>query len=279
MSKEKVTYITYNEGVDAKHLHLGNLVHDYNHPIYLEPYVEKAYADVSELPPSWVRSATLQDYALTLGSTSSDGTKPRYQIAAAAKATKLEIKDPNKFFNEVTLKSEKATKWLASRLSAAEELKQLKPQIWILTGLILMTHATWTSLSSDQTFTPGQQAPFNPSGVSAIRRLSVSEDVKPAFGFRANAEEHHVSGSVIHETGKYPGTRAWAAQWQLVDVEVRSGKAQDGAANQIKLRDGAKVAVVELQSGSYADGSKLQAAEDSNDELWDALLDKAEDYV
>jgi hypothetical protein len=45
MSKEKVTYITYNEGVDAKHLHLGNLVHDYNHPIYLEPYVEKAYAE------------------------------------------------------------------------------------------------------------------------------------------------------------------------------------------------------------------------------------------
>jgi len=45
MSKEKVTYITYDHGIDAKHLHLGNLVHDFKHPKDYEPYVEKAYTE------------------------------------------------------------------------------------------------------------------------------------------------------------------------------------------------------------------------------------------
>jgi hypothetical protein len=43
MSKEKVTYVTYNEGLEAKHLRLGNLVHDYRNPNSLDPHVEKAY--------------------------------------------------------------------------------------------------------------------------------------------------------------------------------------------------------------------------------------------
>jgi hypothetical protein len=38
-------YYTYNSGVEAKHLHLGNLVHDYKNPNDLEPYIEKAYTE------------------------------------------------------------------------------------------------------------------------------------------------------------------------------------------------------------------------------------------
>lgn len=45
MSAEKVTYITYNEGLDAKRLHLGNLVHDFNHPKLYEPHVEKSFVE------------------------------------------------------------------------------------------------------------------------------------------------------------------------------------------------------------------------------------------
>lgn len=45
MPNEKVTYVTYNEGVEAKHLHLGNLVHDYTKPNSLDPYVEKSYTE------------------------------------------------------------------------------------------------------------------------------------------------------------------------------------------------------------------------------------------
>lgn len=41
----KATYITYNEGQEAKHLHLGNLVHDFKNPNEYEPYVEKAYTE------------------------------------------------------------------------------------------------------------------------------------------------------------------------------------------------------------------------------------------
>lgn len=39
----QVTYVTYTRGVDAKHLHLGNLVHDFKDPLNFEPYVEKLY--------------------------------------------------------------------------------------------------------------------------------------------------------------------------------------------------------------------------------------------
>jgi hypothetical protein len=45
MSKSKVTYVTYNSGQEAKHLHLGNLVHDFKNPNSLDPYVEKAYTE------------------------------------------------------------------------------------------------------------------------------------------------------------------------------------------------------------------------------------------
>jgi hypothetical protein len=45
MTKERVTYFTYNEGLEAKHLHLGNLVHDYKHPNTLDPFVETTYTE------------------------------------------------------------------------------------------------------------------------------------------------------------------------------------------------------------------------------------------
>ena len=45
MSNNKVSYITYNEGLEAKHLHLGNLVHDFNDPKSFDPYVETAYTE------------------------------------------------------------------------------------------------------------------------------------------------------------------------------------------------------------------------------------------
>ena len=45
MPKERVTYFTYNEGLEAKKLHLGNLVHDYRQPNSFDPYVETAYTE------------------------------------------------------------------------------------------------------------------------------------------------------------------------------------------------------------------------------------------
>ena len=40
-----VTYVTYNEGIDAKRLHLGNLVHDFKNPALYEPYIDKTYTE------------------------------------------------------------------------------------------------------------------------------------------------------------------------------------------------------------------------------------------
>jgi hypothetical protein len=155
----------------------------------------------------------------------------------------------------------------------------------MLTGLILMTHATWTSLSSkDQAFIPGLQAPFDPTGVSAMRRLSVSDGVRPTFGLTVTDEVKHVSGSVIHETGKYPGTRGWAAQWQKVDVKfVPAEQSQDVAINQLRLKGtseiSGKIAQLELREDVYAvnEAQDNKSVEDIDDDYWDAFLDATEE--
>ncbi|KAG4438582.1 hypothetical protein IFR05_005957 [Cadophora sp. M221] len=295
MSKGKVTYITYNAGIDGKHLHLGNLVHDFKNPSFYEPHVEKAYTDIQDSPPDWAKLTQLGNYALTLGAGSEQGhdaSNPstgsadesegaRYRVAAAEKTTKVEIKDPEEFFEEVTLTSPEAKKWLSSHLSAAETLAKgnsaTRPEIWMLTGLVLMQHATWTSLSSkDSGFVAGEKAPFDPTGVSNIRRLSISENIKPTFGFRAGDEkEKHVSGSVIHETGKYPGTRGWAAQWHKVEFQIGGmEKWKEGVKSLLKLKDG--VAVVRINEDIYAkndEGKKVEL----DDAYWEAFIDATDD--
>ena len=151
----------------------------------------------------------------------------------------------------------------------------------MLTGLILMTHATWTTLSSkDRSFTPGEQAPLTPIDASQIRRLSVSEAVKPAFGFRGNEEEKNVSGAVIHETGKYPGLRCWAARWQKVNVQVLSNDGdQDSEPNHFKLKSSPKTVVLEVEEDSYAENKENAVGVDLEDEYWDRFLEKADEYV
>jgi len=282
----KITYVTYNEGLEAKRLHLGNLVHDFKDPKNLEPYVEKAYTDIAEPPPTWARSRALENFALVLGEGSEDEESDdedgqRYRVAAAAKTTQLEIKDPKNFFREVTLKSEEAKKWLASHLSAAEDLQpRPQPQVWMLTGLILMTHATWTSLSSKQKFTPGLQAPFDPTGVTALRRSSVSDHIKPVFGYEEKEDTKHIPGAVIHETGKYPGTRGWATQWEKVDVQILpSQKWQGGVDNQLMLHvpnQSPKIAVVNLKGQTYAQNGDEGAVDD--EEYWEKFLDVVDQY-
>jgi hypothetical protein len=156
----------------------------------------------------------------------------------------------------------------------------------MLTGLILMQHATWTRLSSkDKRFVAGERAPFIPAGVSAIRRSSVSDGVKPTFGYVGNDEEKHIPGGhVIHETGKYPGTRAWAAQWQKVDTQVMSAKnGEDVVINQITLKRAPQIAVVKLREDLYAEnGEDEEEAEDKekedfDEEYWDTFLDETDE--
>ena len=154
----------------------------------------------------------------------------------------------------------------------------------MLTGLILMQHATWTLLSSkDKAFVPGQRAPFIPAGVSAIRRSSVSDGVKPTFGYRASGEDKHIPGGhVIHETGKYPGTRGWAAQWVRVDSQVlRTTDGDEVEGNQITLRRAPMVAVVKLMEDDCAENDQDEDAEGKqagfDEEYWDALLDETDE--
>jgi len=142
-----------------------------------------------------------------------------------------------------------------------------------------MTHATWTSLSSKQTFTPGLPAPFDPTGVTAIRRSSVSEHVRPVFGYEEKQDNKHIPGAVIHETGKYPGTRGWAARWEKVEVKITSAdKWKGGVDNQLMLnipKSSPKIALVELDEGSYAQNA--DPAVEDDEKYWDTFIDLLEE--
>ena len=152
----------------------------------------------------------------------------------------------------------------------------------MLTGLILMTHATWTSLSGGATFKAGFPAPFDPTCVSKIRRSSVSEGVRPTFGFVGNDEAKHISGAVIHETGKYPGLRGWAAQWQKIEWHTSPGSKRDeDSKNQVILArvddSPPKVAVLTLEDEVYA-RNEPQDEDTKDDDYWEEFLDAVEEY-
>lgn len=146
-----------------------------------------------------------------------------------------------------------------------------------------MTHATWTKLSSkDHSFIAGTQAPFDPTGISAIRRLSTSGSVRPVVGLEVpdDSSKKNISGTVIHETGKYPGTRGWAAQWTRINVDIVSADKAEGDADEIKLKgDKSRIAVVDILEGSYAENESKEYGNDDNlgDEYWDAFLDATEE--
>ena len=139
-----------------------------------------------------------------------------------------------------------------------------------------MTHATWTSISSSDTFTPGLQAPFDPTGVSSLRRLSVSESVRPVVGFQ-DTPKKHISGAEIHETGKYPGLRGWAARWEKIDVKIMSAeKWTDGPTNlKLRLEEGVrKFAVVGVSGEVATDGGEVDGFDE---EFWEEFLESADD--
>jgi len=145
-----------------------------------------------------------------------------------------------------------------------------------------MTHATWTSLSSKQSFVAGLQAPFDPTGVTAIRRSSVSEHVKPVFGIDVPEPSKHISGAVIHETGKYPGTRGWAAQWERIDIQLLPQEKWNKSDNQFVLKNKtgvtSKVAVVKLQGQIYAEQDDDDEDEE-DDDYWESFIDAIEDLA
>jgi hypothetical protein len=138
-----------------------------------------------------------------------------------------------------------------------------------------MTHSTWSLLSTSnpdesKRFTPGLASPFDPSAVQNLRRLSVSEGVKPTFGFRAERkeEERNIEGVKVEETGKFPGVRAWAARWERVVWG-------EGEGEKLRLKGGKEV-MVRLGKG-YA-GNEAEEIDD-DEKFWDAFLDKADEFA
>jgi hypothetical protein len=208
---------------------------------------------------------------------------PRQQYTNSDVATNR----PLKFFTSTTLTTPASHKWLTLRLSANElSSSSAKPEIWLLTGLIVIQHATWTNISvtSSQasSFTPGLPAPFNTPGINSLRKLSVSDRVRPVIGFNDpddEKKERKIDGTQILETGKYPGSRVWAARWEKVEYTVKDGKEWKDEKGNLKLRleEGVrKFASVRLKEGEYAE-NRVDEGKVFDDKFWEEYLDDLDD--
>ena len=106
----------------------------------------------------------------------------------------------------------------------------------------------------------------------------MSDRVRPTFGFKDSEDaqkEKHISGTQILETGKYPGSRVWAARWERVDAVVKDGKEWKDEANNLKLRleEGVrKFASVKLKEGEYAE-NRVDEGKVLSDKFWEDYLD------
>lgn len=83
--------------------------------------------------------------------------------------------------------------------------------------------------------------------------------------------------TTVHETGKYPGTRAWACQWRKVDVEILKEENWEGEPGQLSLKtkDGG-IAEVEIDEHAVAVEGK---EEEFDDKFWDEYLDALEELM
>jgi hypothetical protein len=79
---------------------------------------------------------------------------------------------------------------------------------------------------------------------------------------------------VVHETGKYPGMRAWAAQWRKVDFKLLPAHTGEGVKqDELPLNlNPPKVAAITLRDVTAGN----ETADDFGDEYWDAFLDAIE---
>ena len=94
-------------------------------------------------------------------------------------------------------------------------------------------------------------------------------------------KEKHVSGATIHETGKYPGLRVWAARYERVGVDIQPGeKWKEGVGNlKLRLEEGVrKFAVVGLKGETATLGEgKGKGVGEFSEKFWEEFLDNADE--
>ena len=131
------------------------------------------------------------------------------------------------------LKSEKAQKWLQTRLTVSNDFSSRvksavrpTPKVWLLTGLYLMSDVSQRLFTTNSsTHKAALQAPIpDPSGFSALAGVNVGGSVS------SKSSEGLATGADIKQE------KVWAAQWQRVRVKkVVKEKWEDALKNEIRL--------------------------------------------
>ncbi|KAI4251715.1 MAG: hypothetical protein LQ352_004687 [Teloschistes flavicans] len=230
-SAELSTYFLYSDGIDTSMLNLGAMVLDFKSPKQCEPY-RHPQLDTQELR-TWTVEDAIADAWMC--HTSGGGihvgggltnlaeldvapSSSQTVLIVGKEGSKIEIREPQKFLNEVILKAFPGRLWLSSILAISLKLRiQRKltfqnPHIWLLTGLVLLTDANSMSIvQHDSSYGGTVNVPLpDPSGVTALLQLMPQLRGKVTSSWQAGSGMRRL------------GNKVYAAQWQRLDVKYSS---------------------------------------------------------
>ncbi|KAG5746258.1 hypothetical protein H9Q70_011059 [Fusarium xylarioides] len=251
--REKSTYLVYHHGRDPAKLRLGNLVVFPQTPEDSDPYVFPfSPSDLRGWTgnPQCVESLKIKirdsNEAQLSGNVSpvAQGGVRRLKgsslIINGEKASRFQIDQPTDFLNREILSRSDAREWLHSRVTVARRIyymNQLKPgkarhpDIWLVTGIQLMSNVTVRSESQSQTnIHAGVEIP-PPELTSGITAILASDS-----GIGVKGEQVHDAESSIEY--EHTDERVWAAQFRRLKLKFRMEKqTSPSAIGNVSLRD------------------------------------------
>ncbi|KAK5011704.1 hypothetical protein LTR28_007846 [Elasticomyces elasticus] len=270
-SREKSTFYLFKEPLDLRFLNLGTLVQLEKDDLVV----------VDELEDPWMSYNSKQ--GLSFGGGLSNLLELKLEPSTSesisvfgTKGVKEEILEPQRFLNEVVLKSEGAD-WLRLRLAVSRKVRAYyrltlqTPRVWLVTGLIAIENGeTVTVFHRDSKHSGKASVPLpDPSGLSQTMQVMLQIH---------GAQD---SSRTISRGSKVSGKKVWAAQFQRLKANYL--KIEDGQVeldNQIKLsrimsttetRAEDELVDLTVESGDTDDGSNLEYAAEFDDKYWEAF--------
>ncbi|KAL1879183.1 hypothetical protein Daus18300_001762 [Diaporthe australafricana] len=241
--QEKATYLIFGRGHDPSRLRLGNLVMSPYNPDESDPYIcpytqldlDKWTGQAMEEPKLTIDRVDSNDKGAFVKLTSLVGGDVSRSKGSSLKvegnnARRFQIHQATEFLNSVILSSPEAKKWLSSRIALSKTMlllnrlkvgKSRHPQIWMVTGVQMLSNATVYSERTGSAKTGANiQAP-TPELASAVLAAAGGD------GKLAEAAISSSTGGFTNVEYQHEGERVWAAQFRRLKLDFLDGGASD----------------------------------------------------
>ncbi|KAK0510849.1 hypothetical protein JMJ35_006401 [Cladonia borealis] len=153
-------------------------------------------------------------------------------MAVGVNGSVVELREPEKFFEDVLLQDLEARRWISANLSVDKKLDYLRiklrspPGIWLLTGIYLIEDAH-NLLTIDAA-----------SGISAQVTMPLPDPSMITQLLQANPNLHFKvgSGKLLASNAQILGPKVWAAQFQMIGPgPMLRRPGEEFAFNRVKL--------------------------------------------